>query len=266
MQIIKDLFDLSGKGAIVTGGAMGIGQAIAFRFSEAGAKVLIADIDFEGASRTVEKINTMGGSAQAIQADARSITDAAKVAKVAVDSFGSLDILVNNAGIYPLMPFMKIGEEMLQNVFDVNLKGPFLFSQAAADEMIKAGIGGKIINIASVDAFHPTGNTSHYNASKGGVVMLTKALALELAPHRILVNAVAPGSITTPGTDAIRNRTGRYADSERPQRGTDFAQRVPLGRMGEPDDIAKVVLFLASMAADYMTGTVLLVDGGFLLS
>ena len=265
MQTIAELFDLGRKGAVVTGGAMGIGQAIAFRLAEAGASMMIADIDLETANQTVEQIKATGGKAQAIRADVRSAADAKKVAQATVEVFGSLDILVNNAGIYPMSPVMEVSEELWDRVLNINLKGVFFYSQAAAEEMIKAGHGGKIISIASIDALHPNGRVSPYNASKGGLVMLTKALALELAPHQILVNAVAPGSIRTPGTaastDAYLARGGEIENLAKK-----FRERVPLGRVGKPDDIAKVVLFVVSAAADYMTGSLVLVDGGYLLS
>ena len=265
MQTIAQLFDLTGKGAVVTGGAMGIGQAIAFRLAEAGASVMIADIDLEAANQTVEQIKATGSKAQAIRADVRSAADAKKVAQATVEAFGSLDILVNNAGVYPIFPIKEISEEIWDRTVDTNLKGMFFYSQAAAEEMIKGGHGGKIVNIASIDALHPGGELAHYNASKGGVVMLTKALALELAPHQILVNAVAPGSIRTPGTaastDAYLSRGGEIENLAKK-----FRERVPLGRVGKPDDIAKVVLFVVSAAADYMAGSLVLVDGGYLLS
>jgi 2-deoxy-D-gluconate 3-dehydrogenase len=264
-QTIAQLFDLKGKGAVVTGGAMGIGQAIAFRLAEAGAGVMIADIDLEAANQTVEQIKASGGKAQAIRADVRSAADAKKVFQATVKACGSLDILVNNAAVYPLVPILEINEETWDKTLDINLKGVFFYSQAAAQQMIKAGHGGKIINIASIDAFHPHGEVAHYNASKGGVVLLTKALALELAPHRILVNSVAPGSIVTPGTLAtVAAYAARGKDPA--ELGARMAGRMPLGHPGTPDDIAKVVLFLASAAADYMTGSVVLVDGGFLIS
>jgi len=262
---ITELFDLSGKTAIVTGGAMGIGQAISLRLSEAGAAIMIADLDLEKAGQTVQEIKSRGGQAQAIQADASSARDAKAVVETAVETFGGLDILVNNAGIYPLLPIMRVEEVLWDKVIDLNLKGTFLFAQTAAARMIEAGKGGKIINLASVDGFHPNGNATPYNASKGGVIMLTKALALELAPHNILVNAVAPGSISTPGTSTVAEEAlSRGLTLE--QLGKSFHGRIPLKRIGEPDDIAKVVLFLASGASDYMTGDIILVDGGYLLS
>lgn len=265
MQTIGQLFDLSGKGAVVTGGAMGIGQGIALRLAEAGASVMIGDIDMEAADKTVEQIKTAGGKARAMRADVRSAADAKKVARSTVEAFGSLDILVNNAGIYPLLPVMQVGEDLWDKVLDVNLKGTFFYSQAAAEEMIKAGRGGRIVNLASIDGLHPNGRATHYNASKGGVIMLTKALALELAPHMITVNAVAPGSIVTPGTKAA---SAEYAarGGDPAELGKNFMGRLPLGRTGKPDDIAKVVLFAVSGAADYMTGNLLVVDGGFLLT
>jgi len=265
-KTVGELFDLSGKVAVVTGGAMGIGQAIAFRLAEAGASITIADINLEAANQTVSEIRARGGKALSCRADARSASDAKKVAQETAKVFGSLDILVNNAGIYPMSPFMNTTEELWDRVLDLNLKGAFLYSQAAAEAMIKSGKGGKIINMASIDALHPNGAVAHYNASKGGLLMLTKAMALELAPHRILVNAVAPGAILTPGTQSIRESVGKSMGIEPDQIAQGFVARVPLGRMGEPDDIARVVLFLASAAADYITGDLIVADGGFLLS
>ncbi len=262
-QTIAQLFDLTGKGAIVTGGAMGIGQGIACRLAEAGASVMITDIDLGAANRTVEQINARGGRAHAIHADVSVAADAKKVAKTTVTAFGSLDILVNNAGVYTFSPVLETSEEIWDRHLDVNLKGLFFYSQAAAQEMIKAGRGGKIVNIASMDAIHPLGQLAHYDASKAGVVMVTKSLALELAPYNILVNAIAPGAINTPmaraSVPAIGWEPGEVMKKE-------ALVRFPLGRWGEPDDIAKVVLFLASAAADYMTGSLLLVEGGYLLT
>jgi 2-deoxy-D-gluconate 3-dehydrogenase len=264
-KTIAEIFDLSGKGAIVTGAGMGIGRAIAYRLSEAGASVMIADIDLDAANKTVERIKARDGKAQAILANTRNIADAQKVAEATVDAFGSLDIMVNNAGIYPLSPALDTSEELWDRTLDINLKGVFFFCQAAAREMKKAEHGGKIINIASIDAVHPMGEVSHYNASKGGVLSLTKALALEWGPHKINVNAVAPGSVWTPGTE--KTRVAREAKGQGVEDLLNkFMGRMPLGRPGEPDDIAKVVLFFASAASDYITGTMLLVDGGYLLS
>jgi 2-dehydro-3-deoxy-D-gluconate 5-dehydrogenase len=252
---IAQLFDLTGKAAIVTGGAMGIGQGIALRLAEAGAGVMVTDINLEAATNTVNQIRSKGGKAEAIKADASSVADAKRTVQETVRAFGRLDIIVNNAGIYPFAPALQMNEELWDKVLDINLKGLFFYSQAAAQEMMNEGHGGKIINIASIDALHPTGNLVHYDASKGGVVMVTKALALELGPHNITVNAIAPGGIQTPGAG------GPVTSDEFVQA---FIARIPMRRMGVPDDIAKVVFFLASGASDYMTGSLVVVDGGVL--
>jgi 2-deoxy-D-gluconate 3-dehydrogenase len=265
MQSVHELFNLQGKCAIVTGGAMGIGQGIAFRLAEAGASVMIADVNTEAARKTAAEIKKRDGKAEAIRADASSISDAGKVAQAAMEAFGSLDILVNNAGIFPFSPALELTEALWQKVMDVNLKGAFFYAQAAARQMINFGRGGRIINIASIDALHPTGNLAHYDASKGGLVMLTKSLALEFAPYNILVNAIAPGSIRTPGAES-QMVAAASAGISLEELSKTFMARLPLKRMGEPDDIAKVVLFFASAAADYITGSLLVVDGGYLLT
>jgi len=265
-QTIAELFDLTGKGAIVTGAGSGIGQAIALRLAEAGASVMITDIDLETANQTVEQIKGRGGNALSIYADASSPTDARKATRAVADAFGSLDILVNNAAVYPFSLALEMSEEIWDKVLDVNLKGMFFYSQAAAREMVKAGHGGKIINLASIDGLHPTiKGMSHYIASKGGVIALTKALAVEFAPYNILVNSVAPGAIVTPGSMAQAADVEAHGEPLE-ELWKNFMVRLPLGHMGEPDDIAKVVLFLASAAADYMTGSLLLADGGYLIS
>ncbi len=265
-QTITQLYDFTGKGAIVTGAASGIGQATAFRLAEVGAGVMIADIDIGAAEKTAEKITQNGNKAQAIQADAGSTIDAEKVVQATIAAFGSIDILVNNAGIFPFAPSLEVKEELWDKVLNINLKGLFFYSQIAAQAMAKTGKGGKIINLASIDALRPTGMLTHYNASKGGVLMLTKALAKELGPMKIHVNAVAPASITTPGVKNIMTNMAEHMKLSPEQIDAGYLQRVPLGRMGEPDDVAKVILFLASGAADYITGEVIVIDGGHLLT
>ena len=257
---LAQLLDLHGKVAIVTGGAMGIGQAIASRLAEAGASVLITDINEEAGSQAVQQITGEGGQAAFLQADAASVSDAARVAETAVSTFGRLDMLVNNAGIYPPSPAVEMTEALWNRVISINLSGVFFYAQAAAKMMIAAGHGGRIVNIASVDAFVPAGNLTHYDAAKGGVVMVTKSLAYELGKHHILVNAIAPGGVDTPGTRSIAAE--RFGD-----RAIDLttSHRSVLGRNAVPDDIARAVFFLVSGLADYITGSVVLVDGGYLL-
>src|SRR2546425_136246 len=252
-QSITEIYDLKGKAAIVTGGAMGIGEAIALRIAEAGASVMIADISMEAANKVVDRIKSRGGKAEAIYADASSVNDARKVVQATVDAFGTLDILVNNAGIFPFTPALQMTEAAWDKVLGINLKGVFFFAQTAAQQMVQAGHGGKIVNIASIDGLHPTGNLAHYDASKGGVIMLTKSLAFEFGQHNINVNAIAPGGIQTPGGQAQSTAILKGTNMPSEDFTKAFTARIPLGRMGEPDDIAKVVLFLASSASDYIT-------------
>lgn len=262
LPALKEMFDLTGRTAIVTGGAMGIGAAIAARLAEAGASVVIADINHEVAEETVARIKRQGGVAIAMRADASYVEDAQDVVREAARIFGHVDILVNDAGIFPFSPALELTEAQWDHVLDINLKGTFFYAQAAAKQMIAQKTPGVIVNIASVDGLHPTGFLAHYDASKGGVVMLTKSLAKELGAYHIRVNAIAPGGVDTPGTEHAappQTTAGATGAVE------DIMARIPLGRMGQPDEIALAALYLASPASSYMTGSLVVVDGGFLL-
>jgi len=259
---IQEIFSLSGKVAIVTGAAMGIGKGIALRLAEAGASVIVSDINLDVARATVAEMKALGYKAKEMQSDTSKVTDVEKTIHAALDVFGDLHILVNNAGIYPFASAIDMPEAIWDKTIAINLKGTMFFSQAAARAMIVKGHGGKIVNIASVDAFHPTGNLAEYDASKGGVVMLTKALAKEWAPKGINVNAIAPGAIQTPG--ALAGFTG--LSKEQAEAATKaFLATIPLGRQGMPDDVAMAALFLVTEASDYITGAVIVADGGYLV-
>lgn len=264
MKTIQEIFSLKGKVAIVTGGAKGIGQAIAIRLAEAGAHVAIADIDPKAAAETQALIEKLGGSARVIVDDAATIDDAAAVVKFAVDAFGRLDILVNNAGIFRFQSFVDLTPEMWDATININLKGAAFLAQAAAKQMIQQGEGGRIINISSIDAYHPTGNLSHYDASKGGLEMLTKSMARELAQFGILVNSIAPGGIATPGVASMMGAGTMDAETAKAVT-AGFLATLPLKRMGEPEEIANMALFLASSAGSYCVGSSFVVDGGALI-
>ena len=260
----KSVFDLMGKNAVVTGGAMGIGFGICKRFVDAGANVLVADLAGDAAEASVKKLDGSRGKAAAMQADVSAESTGEKIVGKCVDLFGSIDILVNNAGIYPMSPILQMTPEFFDKVYSINLKGLVFISKAAAAKMVAQGKGGKIINISSIDAFHPSYvGLGAYDTSKGGVTMFTRALALELGPKGITVNAIAPGGIATEGTS---KPFAGVNEAQLQQMMKAFIARIPLGRMGVPDDIGKVALFLASPASDYMTGQTLIVDGGSLLS
>ncbi len=251
------MFDLSGKTAIVTGARRGIGRGIVLALAEAGADVVVSDISQEDCQKVVEEIEGLGKRAFAVKCDVTQKSEVDEMVKKTVEEFGKIDILVNNAGIAPLKPFLEISEEEWDKVLDVNLKGYFLCAQAAAREMVKQK-SGKIVNIASV-AMGQMGvgfaNLAHYCASKGGVAALTEELCLELTPKGINVNAIAPGVIETPMSEPI------LAD---PEVKKGLLARIPRGRVGQPEDVAHAVVFLSSAEADYISGAVLTVDGGWL--
>lgn len=246
---------LQGKVAIVTGAASGIGRGIALRFAEEGAVVLSADVSEEGTQQTAETVQKEGGRALGLRVDVSRRDQVKAMVARAVSEFGGLDIMVANAGIFRAEPFLETKDDTWDRTMAVNSKGVFLSCQEAARQMVQSGRGGKIITIASVYAEITGPGAAAYTASKGAVRMLTHTMALELAPHKINVNAIAPGAIETP---MLR----QAAPDEASQR--QFLQLIPWGRLGQPVDIANAALFLASDESGYITGETLFVDGGWL--
>jgi 2-deoxy-D-gluconate 3-dehydrogenase len=254
---LAELIDLTGRTAIVTGGAMGIGLGIARRLHEAGASILVADLDLAAGEHETEALCALrADSALAVRSDVSDPESVQGMVGAAVERFGGVDILVNNAGIFPMLPLRDLDIETFRRVIDVNLIGLFLCTKAVSAYMIARGKGGRIINITSIDALHPSMvGLAHYDASKHGAWGFTKNVALELAPHNISVNAIAPGGIRTPGTGDM---------DEAALAG--FEAMIPMRRMGDPDDIGRAALFLASELSSYMTGAQIVVDGGRLLA
>jgi glucose 1-dehydrogenase len=246
---------LAGKVALVTGASSGIGKAIAIEMGRRGASVVVNYIGSPDAAAAVVKlIEQDDGSALAIQADVSKQSEVSSMVDQAVSKLGRLDVLVNNAGIEKETPFLEKSEEEWDRVISVDLKGIFLCTQMAARQMVKSG-GGTIINISSVHEDLPFPGYAAYCAAKGGVRMLCRNLALELAKHHINVVNVAPGAINTP----INART--MAD---PEKRLALEREIPLGRVGEPSEVAELVCYLASNAASYITGTTVVIDGGLM--
>ncbi len=242
--------DLSGQVALVTGAARGLGRAIAENLARCGAKVACVDVNAELLDQTVAAIEAAGGTAMAWTCD---VTDSARVSAVVdevVKTWGGLDILVNNAGITKDTLILRMKDDQWDAVININLRGTFLFTRAAARPLMKSS-RGRIINIASVAGIMGNPGQSNYSASKAGVIGLTRTVAKELAGRNITVNAVAPGFIATDMTAVLSDEVKEA-----------IKKQVPLGRMGDPQDIADAVLFLASPAAGFITGHVLTVDGG----
>ena len=250
----RDLFDFRSKVVLVTGSSAGIGAGIAKRFGQAGADVAIHyHRQAEAAQTVAHSLTGMDGKTLVVQADVADASEVQAMFEKIVDQFGQLDILVNNAGIYPVVNLVDMTETEWDETLDINLKGVFLCTQAAARHMMARDAGGSIINISSIEAVNPASGHCHYTASKAGVMMFTMTAALELGPHNIRVNAVGPGLINAP-----------QLPTAWPEGLNRWLKRAPLGRVGEPEDIGDACLFFASEAAQWITGTHLVVDGGVL--
>ncbi|MBN6189147.1 SDR family oxidoreductase [Aneurinibacillus sp. BA2021] len=251
---MKKLFDLTGKTAIITGGGRGLGKQIAFALAEAGARVVLCSRKLDACQAASEELQKMGRQALALACDVTQPADIEHVVKETVTRFGTIDILVNNSGISWVAPALELAADKWDKVMNVNVKAVFLFSQAAAKEMVKSG-GGKIINIASVTGFggSPASfmDTIAYNTSKGAVITFTKDLAVKLAPHNIQVNAIAPGFFQTKITEGLRGSIYNR-----------MVEQIPQRRFGSDQDLKGAAVFLASGASDYVTGHILVVDGG----
>jgi NAD(P)-dependent dehydrogenase (short-subunit alcohol dehydrogenase family) len=249
---------LDKRTAIVTGARRGIGRAIALALAKEGANVAVSDISLEDCQKVVGEIEKLGRKGLAVRCDVTSTPEVEDMVKKTVAKFGKLDILVNDAGIIAYKPFLELTDDDWDKIMSVNLRGQFLCARAAAKEMIK-NKWGRIINIASISSggcgiAFPL--IAHYTASKGGVMALTEALALELTPQGINVNAICPGAIDTNMVQDVKD-SGQLKQ---------VLARVPKGRLGRPEEIGHLAAFLASEDADYISGAAIVIDGGWLTS
>jgi len=248
---------LKDKVAIVTGAARGIGRAIALRLAHEGAHIVVVDVRDEQGRQAAEAVEASGRRALYVHTDVTQPSEVARMVQAALDAFGTVDILVNNAGICPFKPFLEISPELWGEVLDTNLKGYFLCSQAVAREMVARGIRGRIINVSSISAIIGGELQAHYCASKGGINQLTKSMAISLGRYGITCNAILPGTVETDvNRESLADPVLRQA----------LTERTPLRRLGQPQDIAGPVVFLASDDAAYCTATLLVVDGGAIVT
>ena len=259
---IDDLVQLRGRVAVITGAGSGIGRACALRLAQAGASIVAGDVRGDAASATADAVAALGGDAAPSTIDVRHDDQCRALASDALSTFGQIDIVVNGAGIFPPSPMFDMTVDAWDRVLEINTRGTFLVSRACAEHMQ----GGAIVNIASKSAMQPTAGLAHYAASKGAVVMLTKSLALELAPRRIRVNAIAPGAVDTEGASATAAAFAERAGVDLSEIKKAYCVRNPIGRECEPDEIARVALFLASPLSSYVNGETILTDGGHLLT
>jgi len=245
---------LTGKVALVTGSSQGIGRGIATRFAQEGADVVINyNRTPGGAQEVLREVEAMGRRGLIVQADMGNVNEIRKLITTAVEHFGRLDILVNNAGVETHAPFWEVKEEDYDKVLNVNLKGVFFATQAMVQHLMQTKRQGKIINISSVHEELPFPNFTAYCASKGGLKMFTRNLAVELGPLGITINSIAPGAIETPINAKLLND---------PKKLNSLLGQIPLARLGKPKDVAGIAVFLASDDADYVTGSTYYVDGG----
>ncbi len=261
LKPLSELISLRGKKALITGAASGIGEAIALRFAEAGAYLYLVDINEEGLKAVAGKVSELGVGAEVFKVDLSRKEEIDRL----WDSLKGRepDILVNNAGIYLFKDFLEVDEGFLEKVMNVNLTAVFWMCQ----HMIRSrkGRGGVIINIGSIEAVLPFAKgLVHYDISKAGVLALTRALAREYGKEGFRINAVVPGGIRTPGTERLKREAVLKLRIDVIKTGMNFMSRLPLGRMGEPDEVARMVLVLASDLASYVQGALIPVDGGFL--
>jgi NAD(P)-dependent dehydrogenase (short-subunit alcohol dehydrogenase family) len=255
---IKELFDLTGKTAIVTGGTSGIGLASVKRLAEAGAAVMIAARNADKGKAAAQELKAAGLKVAFVKCDVSQESDVTNLIKTTVKTFGGLDILVNDAAIYPMKPITDpdMGVGFYDEMYGINVRGTFMCCLEASRQMIKQGRGGSIINIGSASAYMPTIGMTVYDSTKAAVVMMTRTLALELAPHNIRVNSCSPGLTAT-----------SWATPENMEGWSWRFRRIPLGhRPARPEEQANMVLFMASPAASYMTGADVIIDGAVSLT